>query len=232
MPHFNPNEPWLFHRSEVDLLEEEIDEIYQLFYEENRNVRTMEQSLIQEQIDTEELAEAELAFKASSITTSCLFANIDESETELFPGQKTSSVRTVLQKSVLRNPFYEQVFVWANALFLFAKDVYEKHDECSQDAFRVFLNVKVIPVKILNAMEEEGLEEPFAVQVAEKEYRLAFLYLERILSSLANMALLNHSLPIDPFFIKGRAFKQILEKILVMFLRRKQRGFPSQEDTL
>lgn len=230
MSHLNPNEPWLFHRSEVDLLEEEIDEIYHLFYEENQKVRTMEQSMIQEQIDTEELAEAELTFRLNPDLGEFAFPNLDEFEQELFPGQKMSSMRTILQKSVLRHPYYEQVYVWTNELFRFAKEVYGKQDMCSQDAFRVFVNVKVIPVKILNAMEEEEHEEPFAIQVAEKEYRLALLYLDRVLSSLANMALLNHSLPIDPFFIKGRTLKQVLERILAGFLRRRQRGFKSQEN--
>ena len=221
----DPEYPWTFHRNEVDLLEEDIDDIYDLYsplliagQKEKAYPVTMEENLIQEQMETEERSEAEFALRVNP----SMFGADSTLETEdPLSFLKDRSLTSEFVRESFRPPFYEHVFVWANRVFDLAKDLYEHSYPKSEQAFRVYLNAKMIPIKLSVGLIEESVEDAFADEVAEKEYVLALIYLDRILQSLAAL---------EPLMIgddatlmkKGAEIKQFIKELLARLRRRKQ----------
>ncbi len=215
----------MFHRNEIDLLEEDIDDIYDVYspmptkeQQKKKYPMTMEENLIQEQMETEERSEAEFTLRVNP----SMFAADASLETEdSLSFLKDRSITSEFVRERFRPPLYEHVFVWANRVFDLAKDLYEHSVPKSEHAFRVYLNAKMIPIKLSVGLIEESVEDAFADEIAEKEYVLALVYLDRILQSLAML---------EPLLIgenasllkKGMEIKQFIKELLTRLRRRKQ----------
>ena len=226
MPH-DPDHPWMFHRNEVDLLEEDVDEIYRVYGQEGCNddasdpfLLTMEQGLIQEQIETEEQAEAEF----SQNTNPLLLIRSPMRETNEDFNEGIVLTDELFQETK-RPPFYEHVFLWATEVSEIADELYKKQGVFREPAFRIYLNVKLIPIKLSVVIEEEGNEEPLAHEIAEKECRLAILYLERVLESMSIISACDPSL-FETYVKIGFQMKHILKETYTRMKRRRQGFIP------
>lgn len=219
-PHF----PWSFRRDEVDLLEEDIDDLYDLHQSTSGRIQTMEQAIISEQLDTEEQADAEFTIRMDMR----VFVNREGQK-----GGKGASVGVPLVSTheeeddlscdASRPPFYEQLFQFADRVFVFASEAYARKDAEREHAFRVQINVKMVPIKCANALSDELHHDLVSLELAKKEYTLALVYLERILVSLAFMATEDHP-EAQTFLAPGMQFKKTLIQHLTR-LDRDRRGF-------
>lgn len=110
--------PWVFERDEIDLLEEDLDEIYRT----HADSQVLEELLeIQEQEDDFVIARP-----------------LDDTSTK--------SVKEILRVCSYRNPLYELVFVWSQKVSGLAFQFYNK-DSLSEDAFVAYVVAKLIPIK-------------------------------------------------------------------------------------
>ncbi len=224
----DPHSPWAFRRNEVDLLEEDVDEIYRLYGLLELPGRklittnlTMEQRLIQEQMETEELSEAEFSQNVNPLLL--LQSSFPEPDPALEDFQPEISLFDELLQDTKRPPFYEQVFLWSDVIFKLAKEAYETGDLFREQAFRIYINAKLIPIKLSVAMQEEMQDDPLAEVIAEKEYRIALIYLDRILESLQVMHSFEHK-NFEQELKMGSHIKQILKELLMRLRRRSQRN--------
>lgn len=131
--------PWVFERDEIDLLEEDLDEIY----------RTHADSQVLEELLEIQEQEDDIVIARPQVETI-----------------STKSVKEILHVCSYRNPLYELVFVWSQKVSELAFQFYNK-DSLSEDAFVVYVVAKLIPIKpspvyfsqILEAMQ--NLSETF-----------------------------------------------------------------------
>ncbi len=170
--------PWIFCRDEVDLLEEDIDEIYDVYQSQDGKVKTMEQAVMREQLDTEEWAEKEFALHMD-------FKWLMNKESGK---SKEDDVEDVLFCDTTRPVFYEQVFRYIERVFAYATDLHARGGDTREHAFRIRINAKMVPIKCAVATSEESYGDPKSQAMAKKEYQLALVYLDRILLSLAFLA--------------------------------------------
>jgi hypothetical protein len=212
--------PWSFERDEVDLLEEDIDEIYRTYQSPKGEVKTIEQAIILEQLETEERAEAEFSlmmgvkgfFKKSEEKTVWGYSSTEERVPEQSFSCETS-----------RSPFYEHVFRFSEKVFVYAQDAYAHGGNKKEHAFRLRLNVKMIPIKCAVAMSEEMHDDPLSIAMAKKEYKLAIVYTERILISLAFLAA-DGDVRAKAFLAPGTHIKHVLQQHFLR-LNNERRGF-------
>jgi hypothetical protein len=215
----DPQSPWIFRRDEVDLLEEDIDDIYDLHQSGQGRIQTMEQAIISEQLDTEEQAEAEFAMQ------------IDMRNGTRFSSEKSVwEVRAEKMREeddlvcdVQRSPFYEQVFRFADDAFVYASEVYARKNNDAENAFRIRINVKMVPIKCAIAFSEELHVDPMSLALARKEFTLAIVYLDRVLLSFAFMAAAGDERA-QTFLAPGTKMKQILQQYLTRLLNHRRGG--------
>ena len=217
----DPQFPWMFHRNEVDLLEEDLDDIYEQFKQEEPTP-SIEDDLIEEQIQTEEYAEAEISMR---MEPSWLMSK--SSRTKDAIEFDTTSLRLELAREAERPPMYRQSYVWAQTVFLLGKEMYEKNFGLREDAFRMFLNAKMIPIKLSNAMIEESHDDPLSQEIAENEYRLTIVYVTRVLEPLVKFQASFQDPTLLMLVQNGEKLKRALLEYVHRFGRRKQ-GSPNK----
>lgn len=217
---FNQSVPWLFHRDEIDLLEEDLDLLYDRFRSKSVK-KSMEQLLIQEQMETEDLFQTEfplqMDIKTFLVRNKSLLSDSSH-EFDQYP-----SVKELLADDV-RSPFYCQILLWSKDVCAKAQKIYQKNDDRAKDAFCIFVNAKMVPIKIAYALEEEMQENPFAFEVAKKEYQLALIYLHRIQNAFNS---LSHDQ--TGVFVSTRKMGVFLEQAIKQSIERISRrlnGFP------
>lgn len=209
----------MFRRDEVDLLEEDIDDIYDLHQSSNGRIQTMEQVIISEQLDTEEQADAEFAMQMD-------VRNLIRSRTEK-PSWETRAERMReeddLECDVQRSPFYEQLFRFADEAFVYASEIYARKNDDAENAFRIRVNVKMVPIKCAVAFSEELHDDPMSLALAKKEFALAIVYLERVLISFAFIAAAGDERA-QTFLAPGSHMKQGLQQYLTRLLNHRRGG--------
>lgn len=223
---FDQQNPWIFRRDEVDLLEEDIDDIYDLHESSNGRIQTMEQALISEQLDTEEQAEAEFAMRMDIkwLLKPRTEKHLWESKTDRLREEEDDD----LTCDAHRPPFYEQLFRFADHAFVYASHVYERKDHAAEHAFRIRINVKMVPIKCAVALSDVMYDDPMSLELAKKEFALAIIYLERVLISFAFMAAEGDE-HAQSFLSPGTQLKQILQQYLTRLLH-KRPGFSEGYD--
>ncbi|OGL97921.1 hypothetical protein A2318_03900 [Candidatus Uhrbacteria bacterium RIFOXYB2_FULL_45_11] len=215
----DPQSPWMFRRDEVDLLEEDIDDIYDLHQSSNGRIQTMEQAIISEQLDTEEQADAEFTMQMD-------LRNVTRLRTEKSAWEiQAEKMREEddLECDVQRSPFYEQLFRFADEAFVYASEVYLRKDDAAEHAFRVRVNVKMVPIKCAIALSEELHDDVLSLALARKEFALAIVYLDRVLISFAFMAAAGDDRA-QSFLKPGTHMKQILQQYLTRLLNNRRGG--------
>lgn len=190
----DPVNPWLFRRDELDLLEDELDEVFHL-HEHSRDPvhHSMEEGVINEQLKTEDAFERKLSdlLGPASLAPD---EHVCEHCKDGFP--EGVSMRDLLVRD--RDPMYAKSYAWATKVFTWSRESYWNFGMRNRDMFRVHVNAYLVPVKIAFALAEEHRDDEHASRVAGMEYELAATYLERTresLSSLRAMGLVQEELP-------------------------------------
>lgn len=205
--------PWIFQRDEIDLLEEDIEDIYQRFGKDNSF--GIENIVIQEQMETEELSDVEFTVRMSEIITEDHPPKIPEFVLdEQFDLKKNST------EELKRNPLYDWSLRWANSLFDFAKDLYENKGKRTEHVFRVYFNVKFVPIKLSITFADDDHPE-FSIDIAEKEFELANIYIKRVLDSLYELVFYDRE-KVYVFLTEGERIKKTIQDTLEMIRKRKQ----------
>ena len=205
---------WMFRRDEIDLLEEELEEIYHAIEAHNPSETEMEQSVLKEQVATEELVEMELTVNWGSE----MLEHEHNSHEKTFELNTNISVQEMLREQVRRDPLYSLAYIWAQDVFRFVKEQYLSGNDQTRDMFRVYLNVIMIPIKLSIGRMDESEEDPFLLQVIQKEYDLGLIYLERTLESLRALVVLGYDLLI-PFVTTGEVLRSKLVDAIKRFGR-------------
>ncbi|NQV90187.1 hypothetical protein HQ487_02160 [Candidatus Uhrbacteria bacterium] len=178
--------PWMFHRDEVDLLEDEIEDLYERFQDEDKEFPSFESAILAEQLETEEDSDKILADRLGTN----LFDEIPDVFEVLRSQEPFSTSRPLQQEglSIRSHPLYQAGKKWADLVKPIARAGYEDGHVYEEAFFRVFANINFVPLKIFMALSEEMHEDQMGLVIAEEEYRLAVLYIDRILESLSLMA--------------------------------------------
>ncbi len=196
--------PWMFERDEIDVMEDELEELYAMHEHQDARETSMEHAVMKEQLDTEEMVEAELVlrFGPQMREEEHIVHEEDLSDTSI-------SIHEMLQDHADRDPLYTQAYRWSMDVFSFAKDTYNRGTDRSRDMFRVYLNATLVPMKLSISNVEPCPEDHFAFHVIHKEYELALTYLERTLESLKVLVSRKYDMLI-PFLHSGMALRQNL----------------------
>lgn len=174
--------PWVFRRDEVDLLEDQIEDLFHRHQKKKGEEMTMEQEVLNEQLQTEEAADAALSQKFGESLFGSIHVHTKSMNDDVFPMPVDA-----LLKQTQKHPLYVQTREWAQLVFGYAKDRYELDGVRSRELFRVYVNVNLIPIKLSAALSEEMHEDEFALEIADQEYGLAITYLQRVIACLDHL---------------------------------------------
>lgn len=162
---------WLFQRDEIDVLETELDALWDRHMRHGKGT-TEEEAALKEYADTEEWAETDLLLRAGE-PAPCLHEEEQRHAFEEMP------VAEFLRHGAQRDPLYVRVYGWARR----AADWSEGAP--SADAFRAQVNALLVPVKFAFAQAGEAHEGRAAREAALSDYALALQYLSRAAESLS-----------------------------------------------
>ncbi len=180
----------MFRRDEIDLLEEEIDDLYKKHGGSSKTLAmSAEVAVLREQRDTEEQAETDLALKLSLRGINPVAAL---SPTPLCVQEEGLGDRPSDQ--IRAHPMYQFARAWACALREVAGYGYETHTKLRKDFFRVYANANLVPIKIFTALCEGSQEDKLGLEVAQEAFELAVVYMGRIQESLTRLRQ-------DPLFV-------------------------------
>lgn len=179
--------PWIFHRDEIDLLEEEMDELYRRHDQktEDGSISDMEDQVLSEQLETEEAAEAELSIE---IGPEYLLPHPPHHTHEQIEDEE--SLLKSLQAHGYRDPVYARIYSWAIRAFLYSTKRYVKESVREKDVFRVYVNAKMIPIKFVASQTERFSDDAESDLIAEMQRSLCLIYFERTLEPLARRSVL------------------------------------------
>lgn len=170
--------PWVFGRDEIDLLEDEIEDLFSQYGAGSDQNGGVEVHVLKEQIETEEKSDEELSAR---LGMNFLESTDRPERSKSFDERQRSPQRV---GNMRMHPFYQKARLWAVELRKWAKHSYENGGAGTGDVFRIYANVNLVPIKLFTALHEEQHGDQIGLEVAEQEYQLAQTYLERILESL------------------------------------------------
>lgn len=173
--------PWMFHRDELDVLEDEIDLLQQKFFSAvDLGVETFEAVVLREQLDTEEASDTALS-KRLGLTDESL--SVESADGHLLEDAyvELSSGLDVFR----RHPLYQFARTWSATVRTFSKAGYDEASYNAEAFFRAYVNAHTVPIKVFTALCEEAFVDAIGLEVAEQEYELALTYIGRILTSLS-----------------------------------------------
>jgi hypothetical protein len=213
MDNSSENHPWVFHRDDVDLLEDQLEDLYERFQSDSHSPISMEQEVLQEQLQTEEDSDAELSLLlGEAFMGSVCDHNTSWSSLSSFDSMKDSDQDDgVFDFFRARDPLYLQVRSWSLGVFRYAQIQYFQKGNHSREVFRVYVNANLIPIKLATATQEACVDDRLAREIALKEYALACTYLERTLSDLLFLRSKELSSPFLSQMIQGG--RQLLQLI-------------------
>jgi len=211
---FDPDDhAWVFERDEIDLLEDELEELYTYIEHLHLPKTAMESLVLKELTDTEDQGEDELTVELGSELLHTHHhepAPVDEGMSQ------QGSLRDQLRGQLERDPLYLRAYAWSDGLFAYAKEAYRSGQDGSKAMFRVYVNAKMVPIKLSIGRAQDPKEDPFLFQLVKKEYELALIYLDRTLESLDDLVEQGYSVLL-PFVASGQAFRRMLRKALDQF---------------
>lgn len=168
---------WLFQRDEVDVLESELDALWDAYSKPSKE-RTREAAILKEYADTEDWAETELLLRLGPAEEHGEPCAHEEDRRRAFEEQPlTEYLRLGLQ----RDPLYAEALQWARGTVEVLMGVE------GPEAFRVRVNALLVPVKLAYALMGEGHEGAAARETARSDYELARTYLARAAESLVRL---------------------------------------------
>ncbi len=189
--------PWIFRRDELDALEDQLDEVFDL-HEQSRNQvqRSLEEGVISEQSRTEDTYEKMLA---ELLGPESLVPGDDGDDGHACDScHGTGLPEGVPLRDLLgqrRDAIYVRAYAWSTKVFLWARDCYWEQGMRNRDMFRVNVNAYLVPVKIAFALTEEARGDAHSPAIAGMEYELASTYLGRVRESLGSLRAMGMSHP-------------------------------------
>ncbi len=178
------NNPWIFHRDELDLLEEEMDDIYRLHRAGAPDqISDMEDRVLKEQMQTEEYAELELALEIGPD-----YLCVRDREGDHGHDFASDSLSQTLRAYSSRDPLYEQVYLWSQRVFRYTFKRYFSEQKKKEDFFHAHVNVNMIPIKFASAFAEKIVGDSISDRIAHSERQLCLTYFVRTLGALHSQA--------------------------------------------
>ncbi len=210
---FDPDDhAWVFQRDEIDVLEEDLEQVYEFVEHLHLPQSAMEMRILKEQMDTEDRVEDEFVL---NVGPELLHQDHADHDHTLEVDTRTSLLEQ-LKNQLERDPLYLQAYAWSDDLFVFAKNQYQTGENTSKDMFRVYLNAKMVPIKLSIGRMQDPSEDPFLFQLIQKEYDLALIYLDRTIESLNQLVVSGYQILI-PFVKRGEQLRVLLEKAIRQF---------------
>lgn len=182
--------PWVFHRDEVDILEDELEDLYQTFHQHVED-SSFESIILDEQLEMEERSDQELSGRLGFDVLEPP-ASVVSSRQHPIPTEDAFDSWYHDLHHVRSHPLYQKAKCWAAFVKPFVKRGYEQGDGYVGELFRVYANINLVPLKIFTALCEEMHEDELGWEIAVEEYRLALTYLERIGDSLSILGFASH----------------------------------------
>ncbi|MBI4256666.1 hypothetical protein HY626_01255 [Candidatus Uhrbacteria bacterium] len=180
--------PWVFRRDDIDLLEDELEDLYETFHR-SEDGSSFESAVLGEQLETEEQSDRELSVRLG-------FDVLEPPPPAVLSARESidppSDAFELWQQELTHrrfHPLYQQAKRWTVGVKSVAKRGYEQGGGYAGECFRVYANVNLVPLKIFTALCEEMHEDLVGWEIALEEYRLALMYIDRILESLSLMSL-------------------------------------------
>lgn len=168
---------WLFQRDEVDVLESELDALWDTYSKPSKE-RTREAAVLKEYADTEDWAETELLLRLGPVADHGEPCTHEEDRRRAF---EQVPLADYLRQSLQRDVLYAEALQWTRGvseLLATAED---------PEAFRARMNALLVPVKIAFALMGEGHDGPVPKETARSDYELARTYLARAAESLTRL---------------------------------------------
>lgn len=168
---------WLFQRDEVDVLEAELDVLWDRYAKPSKE-RTREAAVLKEYADTEDWAETELLLRLGPVAEQEEPCSHEEDRRRAF---KQVPLTEYLRQGLQRDALYVEALQWTRGTSE------QLAGSEGPDAFRVRVNALLVPVKLAFALMGEGHEGPAAKETARSDYELARTYLTRAAESLVRL---------------------------------------------
>lgn len=173
----DPRHPWVFERDDVDLLEDQIEDVFHTYTKKSPSDHQMEFQVLEEQLETESRSFAPV--------------NIDIDDQSPLDCERhpfdTTPIKEIMRSHLHRDPLFVRARRWSNQLFRLAKQRREQEGDRGRDLFRIMVNTNFVPIKLFVAIGEHMHGDEVGMEVAEQEYALARLYLNRVQESLATV---------------------------------------------
>ncbi|MBI4592111.1 hypothetical protein HY733_01550 [Candidatus Uhrbacteria bacterium] len=180
----NPHEqgyPWMFHRDEIDLLEDELEDLYETF-PPDADPPTFETMVMREQWETEEQSEQELTSRLEGT----LLEPLDPS---LFSIRQVSACsdsdeswhHEMVQMRI--HPFFQEAKRWVTFVKPLVKQRYEQAISDAPEWFRIYANLNMVLLKIFTGLCEERHGGEVGETLAWEAYQLAHTYVGRVAES-------------------------------------------------
>ena len=178
--------PWVFQRDELDLLEEEVEIVFQKGIGDHQMpFSDMEDRVLREQIQTEEWFEEE----PSSDPLHDLLELHQETSLE-DEVQTHGSLKDVLRAHAMRDPLYEHVYLWTKRVYAYTTEHYMDLGIKDEDIFRAHVNVLMIPIKFARIMADMHDADLTEDAQESPSVRVCLTYFSRTLDSLQHRGFL------------------------------------------
>lgn len=174
--------PWQFQRDEIDVLEDEVEDLYDRHG--RGDIVTLEAEVLQEQMDIQEQSDAELALRLGLRGINPMAPHVHEGHTH----EEPEALRAWLADPSRTHPMYQYARLWALALREMAACGYETQTELQRDFFRIYADANLVPIKVYAGLCEGSHGDVLGVEVAVECLQLALVYVDRIQESLATLA--------------------------------------------
>ena len=209
----------MFHRDELDLLEDEIEDLQKKFPREGDSAH-VESLVLQEQIDTEDASDATLSIKLGLATLDGVSLTEGDERIALEDSYMEISAGSELFR---KHPLYQRARRWCMHVRAYAKRGYDLHAQQEQAFFRAYVNSHTVPVKVFTGLCEESFTDVVGLEVAEEEFNLALTYVGRILESLSMAVLSADDFDyLSKVRVEGEELRAILIGKISEIRRRKQ----------
>lgn len=175
--------PWVFRRDEIDIMEDELEDLYET-YHLHGDIPSFESSVLCEQLDTEEKSDQELSVRLGFNVLEPPAPSMVSSRDSDAPSDTWSAWHEEFVH-VRSHPLYQQAKIWSAQVKPIAKRGYEQGGAYAGELFRIYANVNLVPLKVFMALCEEMYEDDIGDEIAREEYRLALTYLDRIFESMS-----------------------------------------------
>lgn len=169
---------WLFQRDEVDVLESELDALWDRYTKPGKE-RTREAAVLKEYADTEDWAETELLLRLGPAAEHGEPCTHEEDRRRAF---EQMPLAEYLRQGLQRDPLYAETIQWARGVSELARVAEE-----GPDMFRARVNALLVPVKLAFALMGESHEGRAAKETARADYELTRTYLARAAESLSRL---------------------------------------------